>query len=540
MTAETLPAKSGALDNLKHDFFASIVVFLVALPLCMGIALASGVPIAAGIITGIVGGIIVGMLSGAPMQVSGPAAGLTVIILDIVNNPDLGLKSLGIIVLAAGVLQIVAGILKLGQWFRAVSPAVIQGMLAGIGVIIFSSQLHLMVDDTPPGSTLANIKSIPAAIEKGIFPIDWSVHHQAAYLGLLTILIIVLWQLWAPKRVKIIPAALVAVTAATAIAYFTDLGILRISLPGNLLDSLNFPGVDQFRHLAETPYIIAALTIAIIASAETLLCANAVDQLHTGPRTRYDKELFAQGIGNSVCGLFGALPMTGVIVRSSANVEAGARSRLSAIFHGVWLLIFVSFLASILAHVPKATLAAILVYTGYKLVNIKAVKRIWKDSPSEVAIYLATLVSIVCFDLLTGVVVGVVLAMLKLVYTVSHLSVNFEDHPDDNRSVMHLRGAATFVSLPKLAAALDRVPQNRELQVFLDHLDYVDHACLTLLMDWERQHESTGGRLLMDWDDLHPRFQRQRLNASGDELFRASETNGGVRRREIPTESVHE
>lgn len=540
MASEALPARAGLLENLKHDFPSSIVVFLVALPLCMGIALASGVPIAAGIITGIVGGIVVGALAGSPLQVSGPAAGLTVIILDIVNNPNLGLSSLGIIVLAAGALQIVAGLLKLGQWFRAVSPAVIQGMLAGIGVIIFSSQIHLMVDDQPPGSTLDNIRSIPAAIEKGIFPIDWSVHHQAAYLGLFTILVIVLWQLWAPRKLKVLPAALLAVTAATVIAYFTDLGILRISLPGNLMDSLSVPGLDQVKHLAERPYIIAAITVAIIASAETLLCANAVDQLHSGPRTRYDKELAAQGVGNTICGLFGALPMTGVIVRSSANIEAGARTRLSAILHGIWLLIFVSFLASILAHVPKATLAAILVYTGYKLVNIKAVKRIWNDSPSEVIIYVATLGSIVWFDLLTGVLVGVALAILKLAYTVSHLSIKFEDEPEANRSVMHLRGAATFVSLPKLAAALDRVPQNRELQVFLDHLDYVDHACLTLLMDWERQHKTTGGRLLMDWDDLHPRYRRQGLNASGDEIYRANESNGGIRRRQMTLEGAHE
>lgn len=539
MTTETVPARAGFMDNLKHDFFSSIVVFLVALPLCMGIALASDVPIAAGIITGIIGGIVVGSISGSPMQVSGPAAGLTVIIYDIVHNEQLGVGALGIIVLAAGVLQFVAGVLRLGQWFRAVSPAVIQGMLAGIGVIIFSSQIHIMVDDTPRSTTLKNLASIPQAIEKGIFPIDWSVHHQAAYLGLITILIIVLWQLGAPKRLKAMPAALVAVATATIIAYFTDLEILRISLPDKLFESLSVPGIEQFKHLTEQPYIIAVLTIAIIASAETLLCANAVDQLHSGPRTKYDKELAAQGVGNAICGLFGALPMTGVIVRSSANIEAGGRTRMSAILHGVWLLIFVSFLASVLAHVPKATLAAILVFTGYKLVNIKAVKRIWNDSPSEVAIYLATLISIVCFDLLTGVLVGVALAILKLVYTVSHLSIKFEDDPAANRSLMHLRGAATFVSLPKLAAALDKVPQNRELQVFLDHLDYVDHACLTMLMDWEKQHKSTGGRLLMDWDELHPRFRRQDLNASGDEIFQAKEANGGTRRNTSEEEMTH-
>ncbi len=540
MNTAVTPARAGFLDNLKHDFFASVVVFLVALPLCMGIALASGVPIEAGIITGIVGGIIVGALSGAPMQVSGPAAGLTVVIIGIVNDARLEPGALGIIVLAAGLLQVIAGVLKLGQWFRAVSPAVIQGMLAGIGVIIFSSQIHFMVHDTPPGTTLQNIASIPAAFQKGIFPIEWTPHHQAAYLGLITILIIVFWQNGAPKRVKLIPGALVAVTAATVIAYFTDLEIHRVVLPENLFQTLSVPGWAQFKHLLEGPYITSVLTVAIIASAETLLCANAVDQLHTGPRTKYDKELAAQGIGNAICGLFGALPMTGVIVRSSANVAAGARTRLSAILHGFWLLVFVSFLAGVLAHVPQATLAAILVYTGYKLVNIKAVKRIWSDSPSEVIIYFATLISIVCFDLLTGVGIGIGLAIFKLVYTVSHLSITYEDDAEANRALMHLRGAATFVSLPKLAQALDRVPPNRELQVFLDHLDYVDHACLTLLMDWEKQHKSTGGRLLMDWDDLHPRFRRQGLNANVDEIAKTAQANGILRRQGQQLEQTHE
>jgi MFS superfamily sulfate permease-like transporter len=540
MTTDQLPARAGLLDNLRHDFLASIVVFFVALPLCMGIALASGVPIAAGIITGIVGGIIVGALSGAPMQVSGPAAGLTVIVFDIVKNEQLGLGALGIIVLGAGAVQIVAGIMKLGQWFRAVSPAVIQGMLAGIGVIIFVSQVHYMVDDVPPGKPVDNLMSIPAAIQKGIFPISWTAHHQAAYLGLITILIIVLWQLGAPKKIKMIPGALVAVSAATAISFFTDLEILKISLPGNLIDSFSMPGVSDFKHLIERPYIVAVLTIALIASAETLLCANAVDQLHTGPRTKYDKELIAQGVGNGICGMFGALPMTGVIVRSSANVAAGARTRMSAIIHGVWLLIFVSLLAGVLAHVPQSTLAAILVYTGYKLVNIKAVKRLWKDSPSEVIIYLATLIGIVYFDLLTGVFIGVGLAVLKLVYTVSHLSIQVDDDPDAHRAVMHLRGAATFVSLPKLAAALEKIPSNRDLQVFLDHLDYVDHACLTLLMDWEEQHKSTGGRLMIDWDDLHPRFKRQSLNATGGELINATGRNGGSNLPNARLEKVHE
>ncbi|HNO78746.1 MAG TPA: SulP family inorganic anion transporter [Phycisphaerae bacterium] len=504
-------AKPNLADILRHDLPASIVVVFVALPLCMGIAIASGVPVGAGIVTGIIGGIVVGMLSGSPMQVSGPAAGLTVIIFGIVNDPHLA-QYLGIIVLAAGVLQMVAGVLRLGQWFRAVSPAVIQGMLAGIGVIIFSQQCHVMVDDNPRKTPVENIMSLPDAVEKGIFPIEWTQHHQAAYVGLLSIAVIVLWRLWAPKKIKIIPGPLVAIIVATIISYTIKMPILKIVLSDSLFQSFALPNAQSLSALGDVNILIAAITIAIVASAETLLCANAVDQLHSGPRTKYDKELFAQGVGNSLCGLFAALPMTGVIVRSSANIEAGARTRASAIFHGIWLLAFVWLLTDLLAHVPRASLAAILVFTGYKLINVKAIKKIYKESPSEVPIFFVTVFSIVYFNLLVGIGIGFGLALLKLVYTFSHLTVKLEDLPEENMAHLRLHGAATFIRLPKLANALEKVAPSRELHVHLEGLDYIDHACLTLMIDWEVQHKATGGKLVMDWEELHPRFQRQTLN----------------------------
>ena len=194
----------------------------------------------------------------------------------------------------------------------------------------------------------------------------------------------------------------------------------------------------------------AALLIAVVASAETLLCATAVDQMQQGPRTRYDRELFAQGIGNMVCGVLGALPMTGVIVRSSANVQAGGRTRLSAILHGVWLLIFVAGLAFLLRLIPTASLAAMLVYTGYKLVNPQSVRELRKYGWGEVAIYAATVGTIVFTDLLTGVLVGIGLAAAKLLYTFSHLAATLEPDPDTNKVTLTLQGAATFVRLPQV------------------------------------------------------------------------------------------
>ncbi|MCA9238702.1 MAG: SulP family inorganic anion transporter [Planctomycetales bacterium] len=629
-------------STIKHDFAASVVVFLVALPLCMGIAIASGVPVAAGLITGIVGGIVVGALAGCPLQVSGPAAGLTVIIYEVVR--EYGLETLGIIVLLAGVLQASAGLLRLGQWFRAVSPAVVKGMLAGIGVLILASQFHVMVDDKPKENGIANLATIPQAIMSSLskptitsqesrefrkellqqggelhrrqvelaeraaelFPhihnpdeefSDYSLaaakemlptlaeqqaqlsedvqamaakmeqaeahfpspekafaaaaaangaqaetqtaaaalgnaephaiietqdraveslqallnqfknRHIAAQLGLLAIGSIVVWQ-FVPKSLKVVPGPLVAVVLTTAIAAAFSLPVFYVEIPDRLTDGIHLPTWAVWQELEFRTLLMQAMLVAVVASAETLLCATAVDQMQTGQRTNYDRELFAQGVGNTVCGALGVLPMTGVIVRSSANIHAGGKTRLSAILHGVWLLIFVAAFGFLLRQIPTACLAAILVYTGFKLINIKDVKRLAAFGKSEVFIYLATVITIVATDLLTGVLVGVALAAVKLLYTFSHLDARLRiDDNQDGKCVLDLHGAATFIRLPLLAAELERVPDGCELHVDFQHLDYIDHACLELLLNWAKQHEQTGGRLIIDWESLHARFQ---------------------------------
>ena len=229
-----------------------------------------------------------------------------------------------------------------------------------------------------------------------------------------------------------------------------------------------------------------------------------------------------------VCGLFGALPLTGVIVRSSANVQAGGRTRLSAILHGFWLLIFVAGLAFLLRLVPTASLAAILVYTGFKLVNPNSIRELRKYGWGEVAIYAATVSTIVVFDLLTGVLVGIGLAAAKLLYTFSHLATKLEFGPDTNKVTLSLQGAATFVRLPRLASELERVPAQAELHVDLQHLDYVDHACLDLLMNWARQHESTNGKLVIDWESLHARFSPEDGGTNSDASDTSADSYGNA------------
>ena len=334
-------------------------------------------------------------------------------------------------------------------------------------------------------------------------------HDWAAKIGLFTILLIILWESFAPSKLKFIPPPLLAIVIVTTLSAVLFLPVLYVEVPDNLLDDLHTPSWNVVQSISWNAVLISAVVIAAVASAETLLCATAVDQLHTGPRTNYDKELAAQGIGNMVCGFLGALPMTGVIVRSAANVHSGAQTRLSAILHGIWLLIFVSSLAFLLRLIPTAALAAILVYTGYKLIGFKNIPQLWRYGYGEVAIYLSTVGVIVGKDLLTGVLVGIALSGLKLLIVFSRLKTRLEISDDGQRAVLFLDGAATFIRLPALAQELERVPRNAELHVDLQHLDYIDHACLDLLMNWARQHESTGGRLVIDWDTLHTNFRRE-------------------------------
>jgi MFS superfamily sulfate permease-like transporter len=499
------------------DLLASLVVFMVALPLCIGIAQACGLPPETGIVTGIVGGLLVGFLAGSPLQVSGPAAGLIVLVIQFFDDVHKAgyeggraLMLLGTVILLAGAIQLLAGLLRLGQWFRAVSPAVVGGMLAGIGITIIAKQFHAMVDDDAPKKVIDGLLTIPRAVWKGFAPpADARANHSAAALvGVVTILILIFWKSAVPKSLKIIPAAIVAVVAAVALSELAGFTIDRVALSGNLADAFRpivWPGWDV---LGMGLIWKAAITFAIIASAETLLCAVAVDTMHSGPRTKFDRELTAQGVGNMVCGALGALPMTGVIVRSSANVEAGARTRLSAILHGVWLLAFVAALPGLLSRIPEAALAAILVYTGWKLVNIPGLVRLWKEGRGEAAIFVATALTITMTDLLSGVITGIALAAMKLLWSVAHVTVLRHDEPEHHRVHLTIEGAATFLRLPVIADALEAVPRGQKIHIHLDHLQFVDHAVQQLLITFQKQYEAAGGTVFIDWDRLHAHFHR--------------------------------
>ncbi|TPG56255.1 SulP family inorganic anion transporter [Sphingomonas glacialis] len=484
--------KLPSLSMMGRDFTASIVVFLVAMPLCMGIAIASGVPPEKGLITGIIGGLVVGMFAGSPLQVSGPAAGLAVIVFELVR--DEGLSALGPILILAGAIQVVAGIFRLGGWFRAISPAVVHGMLAGIGVLIVVGQFHVMFDEKPLPSGLKNLAAVPSRL-LGLSS-DIGTTEIAIGLAVFTLLVMLGWEKFRPKALRLVPGALLGVVAATLVAWLSGLDIARVAVPQNIAGAISLPGADMFTRFLDPGVIGAALAIAFIASAETLLSAAAVDRMHDGVRTDYNKELRAQGIGNLLCGFAGALPMTGVIVRSSANVQAGATTRLSTILHGAWILGFVALLPWLLREIPMAALGAVLVLTGWRLVNFSHAKHLFKDHGLlPVVIWAVTLLLVVTQDLLTGVLVGIGLSLLELIPVLRNLRLKVVRVENDGHETVHLAGAATFLTLPKLSGALDAVPQGAPMRLDMTELSSADHTCAELLKDWLARRRAAGGEV---------------------------------------------
>jgi MFS superfamily sulfate permease-like transporter len=363
-----------------------------------------------------------------------------------------------------------------------------------------------MLDDQPRSNGIQNLISIPAAVFSGIFPIDGSSHELAALIGILTMTSLIAWDKLKRGRAKLIPGALVGVVLGSAVATVFQLPVKYVKVPENLLDAVSLPSFATLSLLADPALITTAVALAFIASAETLLSAGAVDRMQTLYKTDYDRELTAQGVGNALCGVLGALPMTGVIVRSSANVQAGAKTRLSAMLHAVWLLAFVGILPALLRMIPTAALGAILVYTGYKLVDVKVINVLKQYGRFPVVIYASTVIMIVATDLLTGVMTGIVLSVVKLIYTVTYLEIRTKTA--GQRVDIDLIGTASFVKLPKIAAALESVPRDAQVHIDIHRLVYIDHTCLDMMTSWREQHQKNGGQVIVEWDGLHRRFDR--------------------------------
>ncbi|MEV0718142.1 SulP family inorganic anion transporter [Asanoa sp. NPDC050611] len=473
---DDMPSMSGAL---RHDVPASVVVFLIAIPLSLGIAAVSGAPLFAGLLAAVVGGVVAGAISGAPRQVSGPAAGLTVIVAGLVA--EFGWAGTVAVVAMAGAVQVVLGLSRLGRAALSLSPAVVHGMLAGIGIVIVIGQLHVVLGGVALSSPLDNLRDLPRQLG--------GQHNASVAVGVLTMLVLVAW----PRLVKasLLPAALVAVAAATAVSTVAGLELPRVALPDAPLSELTVP---RWPDAPLFPVAMAVVTIALVASVESLLSAVAVDKLHDGTRANLDRELVAQGAANMVSGALGGLPVTGVIVRSSANVAAGARTRLSTVLHGLWVAVFVLGFSDVLELIPMSALAAVLVVVGIRLVSLAHLRTYARHR--ELPVYLVTAAGVLLTDLMVGVAAGIGCAALLTLYRLARCDIR-RTSPEPGRWLVTITGTLAFVAAGRLARELSAVPPGQSVDVHL-HLDYLDHGAFDAIEDWRQAYARGGGRVRVE------------------------------------------
>lgn len=458
------------LPSFRQDFSASIVVFFVALPLCLGISLASGAPLFSGIIAGIVGGIIVGAISGSPFGVSGPSAGLAVFVFSHIASLGGSFDSFLLAVFLAGVIQVIAGFLRIGTIAYYFPSSVIKGMLSGIGFLIIIKQIpHALGYD----AKFKDDFGVDNLHDFEVFKIFDYLLPNVIVISLISMLILILWDEFSAKKhkiLKVIPGPLVAVIAGillSKIIYLETEHMVRIPVSSGfneIFKNFSLPDFSQFLNLQI--YSIS-LVIAVVASLETLLCVEATDKLDPQKRiTPVNRELKAQGIGNIISGLIGGLPITQAVVRSSANIEFGAKTKASSITHGFLLLISAITIPSLLNMIPLATLACILIMVGYKLVKSQ-IKSIFKEGSEQYAPFVATILGMLAFDLLKGVGIGMSVAIVFILY---HNFQNAgskikESEGIKNTHKLVLSEEVSFLNKGRILQILDEIPSDSSLVI---------------------------------------------------------------------------
>ncbi len=479
------------LHNFKADFPASIVVFFVALPLCLGIALASGAPLFSGIIAGVVGGILVGFLSKSALGVSGPAAGLAVIVFSNINEIG-SYQGFLLVVCIAGILQFLMGVFRLGSIAYYFPSSVIKGMLFGIGLIIIIKQIpHALGYDNQ------NPNDFQEFLTQNIF-ISFkqtlaNITPLAVIISIISLTILVIWDKYLMQKhrvLKFIQGPLVVVLIGIIISNFYDLAdhqIVQIPITKSFDDFLNNFTTPDFSMLNNPKIYFLALILAIVSSIETLLSVEAIDKLDTQKRiTPTNKELKAQGIGNLVSGLIGGLPITQVIVRSSANHTFGAKSKNSAIFHGFLLLMCAVSIPKILNMIPFASLACILLFVGYKLANPKVLWQVKKLGNEQFIPFLATIFGMLVFDLLKGVVLGMIVAIIFVLinnFRNAFEQVNEKHHR--NKFTITLAQEVSFLNKGKILQLLKSIPDNSEVMIDGSKSVFIDYDVYEIIKDFE-------------------------------------------------------
>ena len=487
-------------SDLSRDLTAGLVVFLVALPLCLGVALASNAPLLSGVLAGIVGGILVGILSGSHTSVSGPAAGLTAVVA--AQIASLGsFEAFLLAVVIAGLIQIALGLARAGFLAAFFPSSVIKGLLAAIGVILILKQIpHVLGHDPDPEGDMAFLQPDDENTFSELGRLLGDIQPGAAVIGLVSIALLVVWDRWRSLKRSNIPAPLVVVLLGVGISLvFRRLGGRWVIEPSHLVqvpvaDSLaGFFGLlptPDFSQWSNPAVYIAAVTIAAVASLETLLNLEAVDKLDPQRRTSTpSRELMAQGIGNVVAGLIGGLPITSVIVRSSVNINAGGRTKLATIVHGVLLLVSVVFLPAWLNLIPLSCLAAILLVTGVKLASPALVRRMWDEGRYQFVPFALTVVAIVLTDLLIGVLIGLAVSIGFILRSNVRRPLRriVEKHLGGEVVHIELANQVSFLNRAALARVLDEVPRGGHVLLDAQNTDYIDPDVLDLIRDFKEQ-----------------------------------------------------
>ncbi|MFF3785529.1 SulP family inorganic anion transporter [Streptomyces sp. NPDC001933] len=522
------PPRGGRFRIAGADLSASITVFLLAVPMSLGLAVAMDAPLEAGLISAAIGGIVAGLLGGTPLQVSGPSAGLTVVTAELIQI--YGWRTTCAITIGAGLLQILLGSLRAARSALAVSPAIVHGTLAGIGVAIALAQLHIVLGGSPQSSAVANALALPDQLGR--------VSPAAPLIGVLTITILILWPRipgGVGRAVRRIPAALAAVVTATAMAAIVAPGIARVDLP-----SWRSHALPEMPHGPVLALATAVFTVMLVASLESLLAAVAVNKLSadraaertaarpsagamsapaqagasTGApapalahapspptpaaplalparRSDLDRELRAQGIANTLSGLVGGLAVSGGAVRSSANVRAGATGRASTVLHGVWVLLATGLLVTVLEWIPLAALAALVMMVGIQMVSFAHIRNVHKHR--EFLVYGATITGVVVFGVLKGVAIGIAVAVAVALHRLARTRITVTDQGGQHLVVV--RGQLTFLAVPRLSRTLGQLPQGGDAVVELDGF-FMDHAAYEAIQDWSTTQTAHGGRVV--------------------------------------------
>jgi MFS superfamily sulfate permease-like transporter len=545
----------GLIENWRTDLLSGFLVFLIALPLCLGISMASGFPPSAGIITAIIGGILVSRINGSYITINGPAAGLIVVVLGAVQELGAGDAMAGYrytlaAIVVASVFQVLLGLFKAGRFSSFFPASVIHGMLAAIGIIIMTKQIHVVLGVTPEkGSLFYTMAQIPASI--------MNMNPDIAIIGLSGLVILIIWSMLKNPLLKMIPAPLVVVLVGMVMARYFDLEHehmylflpdahflphheatvgpkFLVAISENFMSSFYFPDFSKF---ATLEFWEAVVSICLVGSLESLLSAMAVDKLDPYKRhSDLDRDLTAVGVGNLVSGCLGGLPMIAEIVRSSANVNNGAKTGWANFFHGSLLLLFVVLFPRLIHSIPLAALAALLVFTGFRLASPKSFAEVMGIGKEQLFMFVVTIIGVLATDLLIGVGIGIItkfaIHMLRGVRPNNLFKINFVIEPKDTDSfIVSIVGAAIFSNFMRLKNALTTLEKGKTIIFQMNNTYLMDHTVMEFFHDFQHNYESQGGKCIFYGLEYHDTYSRHPLAArrmKRDNMSRRKSDHYGV------------